>query len=655
MEIILVVAFGRKMVKINRKRVSGVMLMPLVVGTLTLVFNIQPVKAEPSTIIVPDDYEKIQWAIDNAAAGDTIFVRAGTYNETVVIEKRITLLGENKETTVIVGAWIASVWQPAIFVRADDVMIANFTVTNGGHGILLQSFKRSTVTDCIAYGNGFGLTISSSSHNFLRRNLIFDNNHNLLVLGPWWSIDDFIQDIDTSNYVNGKPVYYLVNQENLSINLTTFPDIGYLAVVNSTNVQITDLNLSRNGNGVLVAFSPNTLIENVEATYNSRGICITSSSETTVKHCNVSYNDLGIFSYASDNVTFKENNILRNSRGIFLMCSLWNSMHIYHNNFIENYEYGQARVHMSYTCNWNCSYPFGGNYWSDYNGKDYCQGPYQNETGSDGIGDTPYVIDENNRDNYPLMNPLTLTPPVERKVGVRKGHYVTYDLKYTYSTNDPNPPIPAFEETQFQVNVTVLQIINTTITCEQTQYYENGENETNIFTIDVETGKEAFLTFISANLSEGDSIYSGVELKINETVTRSYLRTSRTVNHLETITIRYYYEYNETRKDDVYWDRTTGALVEWSGQIAYIDEANNYTTVLSFSYKIVETNLWEFILAGDANSDGVVNVFDGVIIGTAWDSRPGDQNWDPRADLKEDGWINLYDIVIWGEHFGEAI
>jgi hypothetical protein len=48
-------------------------------------------------------------------------------------------------------------------------------------------------------------------------------------------------------------------------------------------------------------------------------------------------------------------------------------------------------------------YPSGGNYWSDYNGTDMYHGPYQNQTGSDGIGDTPYVIDANNTDNYPLM------------------------------------------------------------------------------------------------------------------------------------------------------------------------------------------------------------------------------------------------------------
>jgi hypothetical protein len=57
---------------------------------------------------------------------------------------------------------------------------------------------------------------------------------------------------------------------------------------------------------------------------------------------------------------------------------------------------------------WDDGYPSGGNYWSDYAGVDLFSGPYQNQTGSDGIGDTPYFIRANNTDNYPLMNPYLI-------------------------------------------------------------------------------------------------------------------------------------------------------------------------------------------------------------------------------------------------------
>jgi hypothetical protein len=69
----------------------------------------------------------------------------------------------------------------------------------------------------------------------------------------------------------------------------------------------------------------------------------------------------------------------------------------------------------SYANSWDDDYPYGGNYWSDYTGVDVKSGPYQNETGSDGIGDTPHVIGEDNQDNYPLMKPY---PWASHDVGI---------------------------------------------------------------------------------------------------------------------------------------------------------------------------------------------------------------------------------------------
>ena len=127
---------------------------------------------------------------------------------------------------------------------------------------------------------------------------------------------------------------------------------------------------------------------------------------------NISYNiivnnAIGIMVYKSSN-TITENIIKSNEYGIMFGYSSNNS--IFHNDFISNIVY-QAFNDLS-TDTWDNGYPSGGNYWNDYNGTDFYSGPYQNLTGSDGIGDTPYVINENNTDNYPLMSPLYVHPSV---------------------------------------------------------------------------------------------------------------------------------------------------------------------------------------------------------------------------------------------------
>ena len=80
------------------------------------------VKAEPKMIVVPDDFVTVQEAIDNAVAGDTIFVKNGVYNERLIIEKSIILVGENTKNTIIEGNRA----QPVITVKHDDVSINSF-------------------------------------------------------------------------------------------------------------------------------------------------------------------------------------------------------------------------------------------------------------------------------------------------------------------------------------------------------------------------------------------------------------------------------------------------------------------------------------------------------------------------------------------------
>jgi len=108
------------------------------------------------------------------------------------------------------------------------------------------------------------------------------------------------------------------------------------------------------------------------------------------------YDGIDLLSSSNYN-TIRNNTIEKNhDQGIAAISSHDNS--IYYNNFLNNTD--QAYVFNSVNT-WDNGYPSGGNYWSDYNGTDFYSGIYQNATGSDGIGDTPYTINANNQDRFP--------------------------------------------------------------------------------------------------------------------------------------------------------------------------------------------------------------------------------------------------------------
>jgi parallel beta-helix repeat protein len=171
------------------------------------------------------------------------------------------------------------------------------------------------------------------------------------------------------------------------------------------------------GCGVSICYveCSNIIIRNNIISNNYCGILIAAGShDVIVEENEISYNiwhggiRFGWNDAAASN-TVRENNIHNNERGIYVGMGSSGSL-IYHNNFTNNAE--QVHISMPAANIWDDGYPSGGNYWSDYAGVDLKKGPNQNEHGSDGIGDTSYVIDANNRDRYPFMSPWTSTPPV---------------------------------------------------------------------------------------------------------------------------------------------------------------------------------------------------------------------------------------------------
>ena len=84
-------------------RVKSIIIVILVCSILLISFFQIEVKAESKTIVVPDDFSRIQEAINHASEGDTIYVKKGVYHENVGINKSIILMGEDRDFTTIDG------------------------------------------------------------------------------------------------------------------------------------------------------------------------------------------------------------------------------------------------------------------------------------------------------------------------------------------------------------------------------------------------------------------------------------------------------------------------------------------------------------------------------------------------------------------------
>jgi parallel beta-helix repeat protein len=184
----------------------------------------------------------------------------------------------------------------------------------------------------------------------------------------------------------------------------------------SSNNTISGNNITSNikgyGGGIALDDSSNNTISENNMANNSDGVYLYNSSYNTISKNKLTSNKYaGIVLFDSSNNSIIENNITNNWYGIDLYESSGNI--IYHNNFEDNIQHVYDRPKgwpgfFPSMNTWDDGYPSGGNYWSDYEER------YPNATEIDdsGIWDTPYVIDENNQDNYPIMNPWTPSPPI---------------------------------------------------------------------------------------------------------------------------------------------------------------------------------------------------------------------------------------------------
>ena len=313
-----------------------------------------PVKAGFRTLVVPDDYPTISSAIGNATAGDTIFVKKGTYEEkTLEINKTLSLIGEDVNSTVVkIYASILNVTQiltqfwislsNSIIINANDVRLSKLTIVTGGN--------------IVATGD----RIQIIGNNITMRN----SDQGLSISGSYCNITD-----NTSDGLINLSGFHNTIARNSVYRITINKDFNLIS------------NNTVSGNGVKLSNANSNVVygNNMLTTTGDYGLYIVENSSHNIIHNNnvsALFRDVEINSDSAENNTFYHNN--------FLMQ--------YGNDAASLYTYNSTLVNF-----WDNGEE--GNYWEDYNGTD---------ADRDGIGDTPYVIDGNNVDNYPLMFPYDI-------------------------------------------------------------------------------------------------------------------------------------------------------------------------------------------------------------------------------------------------------
>jgi len=320
---------------------------------LSIGFTTVTTIAESSTILLnsknkiyvggsgPGNYTSIQTAINDVSPGGTVYVYNGTYYEHhIIIEKKICLLGENKSSTIInvVGK------HQGIQIYYDEVFVKGFTIRNNSYAfdwwcnslLEVNKSKNVRIEDNIFindYVNPLkdnyicGICLLQSRGCILRNNSFYGCSLVIFYFDHFDTEDSglryFIHDVDTSNTVNGKPVYYYKNCENVIVP----SNAGQVIFININNSKISGYKGFNTALNIQLIHSNDNIIENIKINNSLSGIWLHYSNYNTFTNISVNSTACSLFLWQSKYNTFQNN----------ILPSITLEQHSDHNVFIKNH------------------------------------------------------------------------------------------------------------------------------------------------------------------------------------------------------------------------------------------------------------------------------------------------------------------------------
>lgn len=390
---------------IMKRKLIGVLVTLLMIAAfLPVVEADYSISRSVSMVYVDDDYtsstpgwqidcfDNIQDGIDAVDEHGTVYVYNGSFYENIVINKTIELIGENRDSTIIVNIFSYVLCEEVLISDADnDGIIVSFQ--NGDAAIDWYGAKDSNgqmpdpiLTDFLYEdmdGNGVW---NQMPPPYIDKTIRPKGFNPTPVLGGQTNYNAKLA-------TNGS-AYYIFDDNNDDGIYNDSEDVlfTYSATPSPGDLEVENAELAR-GSVDQYYFFKDSDHNNKYTIENYFGDVITILADN-VNVSGFTIKDGAGIKITSDSNTIIGNNFINNSYGVW--SSGYNNK-IYNNNFMIN---TQSAYDEGINI-WDNGYPSGGNYWDVYD--ESSEGAYDNN--SDGIVDTPYdIFGGGNQDRYPFIN-----------------------------------------------------------------------------------------------------------------------------------------------------------------------------------------------------------------------------------------------------------